>query len=240
MSPPVYIVLDYRLGEESVIFNVCAALLSWLFPSTDETRQALQWWHRRQVDRLHDGAELIRDGILQDLFAIRRTLELSYEEHKPASEANLRQLEALHQRLEQLSNTLSPAFSQDSLPLAIQHQLQQWQAKHPAIAVSAHLPSAEQSSGLGSRVALITLEELLNLVAHSLSSAASIELELGSQGQMTTLTVRVREPQQQQRQAIARLQDLAHLHRSFQFLTDGHSKQAVRGLWVEWQFSWAV
>lgn len=222
------------------MFNGYAAFFARLFPSRVQTREALRWWHQRQVDRLHEGAELVRDNILQDLFAIRRTLELSHDEHAPTSASDLRQLEALHHKLERLSNTLSPAFIQDSFPLALQHHLKQWQGKHPDIPVSVKLPSTRQPSDSSSRVALITFEELLDLVAQHLSSEASLEIELTSQQQTMLLTVRVMEPEPQKRQAIANLQTLAHLHRSFQFLTEGNSKQSVRGSWIEWQFRWSA
>lgn len=222
-----------------MIFNVCAAFLSWLLPSHDQTQHALQWWHQRQVDRLHDGAELIRDGVLQDLFAIRRTLELAHEECEPASQKSLQQLEALHQRLEQVSNTLSPAFIQDSLPLAIQHWLHLWQGQHPQVSVTVHFADQEQASIPINRIVLMTLDEWLRLVSPHLSSDAALELALKRQGRLTFLTVRVKEPVPQKQRAIAHLQDLAYLHRSFQFLTGGHSQQGVHGLWIEWQFSWS-
>lgn len=233
--------IRYPKGEVSVVFNFCAALLSRLFPSEYHTQRALQWWHQRQVNRLHDGAELIRDGILQELFAIRRMLELARDRQEPVSQASLRQLEVLHLRLERVSNQLSPAFIRDSLPLAIQHVLREWQLRYPAVKLSTQLPQGDfREPTLASRVAFTTFEELLFLVSNKLEADASVAVNLVCHDNTATLTVHINNLDCHQCRAIAQLKELSHLRQSFQFLTNGDMTQAVHESWVQWQMSWST
>lgn len=198
----------------------------------------MQWWQQRQIHRTHEEAELIRDGILQELFAIRRSLELAHTEQQPISQESLQQLETLHDRLEQVSNALSPAFSRDSLSLAIQHLLHQLQQQYPQMQVSVQLPVNHRSLSLSSRVALTAFEELLALVVETFGEALSLVVSLEYQNQMALLTVRVSGVKPGQQEAIAHLSDLSHLCHAFQFLTEGFLQQRVHDSWVEWQFRW--
>jgi len=224
-----------------VVLNFCATLLSRLFSSDCQPRDALQWWHQRQVSRLHDGAELIRDGILQDLFAIRRSLELAHEAHEPVSQNSLRQMEALHLRLEQVSNELSPAFVRDSLPHAVQYMLQNWQSRHPVVKLSAQLHQEQLWQPTpDSRVALTTLAELLTLIADGLGADASLEVSLKYQENTAVLTVHLCRLGNHQCQAIAQRKELSYLRQSFQLLANGDAAQAVSPSEIRWQFSWPM
>ena len=223
-----------------MVLTLFVALLSWLFPSNHKTRQAFQWWQQQQVNRLHNGAELIRDGILQELFAIRRSLELAHDEHEAVYHDSLQRLETLHLRLEQISNALSPAFIRDSLSLSIQHVLQQWQSQHPSITLSIQLPHDLREPTLASRVVFTTLEELLALIDKELDDETLLEVVLEYQDNTAILMVRVSNLNRRQSHAIAHVKELSYLHQSFQFLTNGHSTQVVHGSWIEWRFKWLV
>ncbi|MBF2072279.1 MAG: hypothetical protein IGS50_00730 [Synechococcales cyanobacterium C42_A2020_086] len=88
------------------------------------TQQAMQWWESRRVLRLNTEVEVLRDQVLQELFTMRRCLELvSLETGEAADQQRhvwLAQVETLHQSLERLGFQLSPPYVEDSLPLAIQ------------------------------------------------------------------------------------------------------------------------
>jgi signal transduction histidine kinase len=215
-----------------------ATLLSWLFAADNGARSALQWWYQRHIHRTHEGAELIRDGILQELFAIRRALELAHTQQQPVSQESLQQLEALHYELEKVSNQLAPAYSGDSLSLAIQYLLNQLQRHYPAIAITAQIAGTPIGLSLSSRVALTALDELLALVIQKRDQAISVTVALEERHKVMQLTVRLAELRPGQCGAIAQLPDLAHLRQSFQFLTDGSSQQHVHDTWIEWHFCW--
>lgn len=110
-------------------------------------QQAWQWWHRQQAMQSHHTAEAIRDGLLQQTFAFRRYLEIAGEAaeatsgkttesaasenpqpHSAAETARwLERFQTFYQSLETLSDELSPPFLADSLPLALQFTLKNWQ-----------------------------------------------------------------------------------------------------------------
>ncbi|MEM9485595.1 MAG: hypothetical protein AAGA83_18115 [Cyanobacteria bacterium P01_F01_bin.116] len=89
---------------------------------SEQQQAAWQWWYRQQRQQQHYQAEIVRDGLLQDAFALRRYLEKTDQE-VPAS--YLEQFNHFYQTLEQLSNQLSPPFVEDSLPLALQFLIKQ-------------------------------------------------------------------------------------------------------------------
>jgi len=92
----------------------------------------LRWWHRHYVRRGAQQADLIRNGVLQDIVALRRQLETATETYPESLSVSstrrvLSHLENLYRRLEILSDTLAPPFQHDSLPLALQHIVNRWQ-----------------------------------------------------------------------------------------------------------------
>ncbi|MBE9157956.1 hypothetical protein IQ265_14130 [Nodosilinea sp. LEGE 06152] len=86
----------------------------------------LRWWHRHQAQWLNREADAIRNGLLQDLFAVRRQLELL------PSGGGLATVEHLYEALADLGNRLSSPYLHDSLPLAIQQALADWPPQVPA------------------------------------------------------------------------------------------------------------
>ena len=42
---------------------------------------ALQWWYKKKLTQLESEANLIREQLLQESFAMRRSLELSDEQY---------------------------------------------------------------------------------------------------------------------------------------------------------------
>ncbi|MGG6238584.1 hypothetical protein ACQ4N7_08065 [Nodosilinea sp. AN01ver1] len=91
----------------------------------------LRWWYRYQAHWLNREADAIRNGLLQDLFAVRRQLELMLGDGGVAT------VEHLYQSLENLGNRLSSPYLHDSLPLAIQQSLLDWPLQ---VLVRAELP----------------------------------------------------------------------------------------------------
>ncbi|MGJ3248163.1 MAG: hypothetical protein ACFE0I_19025 [Elainellaceae cyanobacterium] len=224
-----------------MILRFCAAVLSRLFSSNQQTRRAWQWWHQRQVDRLHDGAELIRDGLLQELFAMRRNLELACDEQKPISNEHLQQLEAFHRMLEQVSNELSPAYIRDSLPLALQYILQTWGDRHPDIQQSVQLPSSWMDDEDDvQRIVVTAFEELLNLLSPYLQPEAVLRIALVPSNHSATLTVQVEQRDMQQVMSILDAEELVYLRQAFEMLTAGRWFQSVETSCIQWQWVWRI
>ena len=90
-----------------------------------QPEQLLRWWHQHQTQWLTGEADAIRNGLLQDLFAIRRQLELV----TAGESAGLATVEQLYGALERLGDRLSSPYLEESLPLALQHALNDWPAQ---------------------------------------------------------------------------------------------------------------
>lgn len=98
----------------------------------DESK-LLRWWHQHQAQKLGQVSDRIRNGLLQELFAVRRQLEISSQEQRDVTAYNynrlLADLERIYDQLEHLSHDLNSPFVNscpDSLPIALQHAVQPW------------------------------------------------------------------------------------------------------------------
>ena len=100
---------------------------------TAEISALLQWWHQQQLQARRTEADSIRNGLMQEVFAMRRQLEVAVQPAAKdvsavtASRVHLAELERIYSALEEISNRLDFPFSQDSLPLALRHRLKPWQ-----------------------------------------------------------------------------------------------------------------
>ncbi|HEY9764314.1 MAG TPA: hypothetical protein V6D07_17430 [Trichocoleus sp.] len=220
-------------------------------PSKPEPSNSLdhlvRWCYRHQAQALHTEAETIRNGILQDLFALRRKLELSCplvggEGCVEAEEPCLGDIEQIYAALETLSDRLSSPYLQDSLPLAIQHALQPWQM---AVGLALDLPSTWAAEP-PEHIALI-----LTLLRHSLSALATVsahcQLSLHSQPQSRHLTLRATYDPQLPSPFLATVaatpspsqgDDLPHLLQAFQAITGGETAWEHQPGETLWQLCW--
>lgn len=129
-KPPVIVPKNFIDFLDSIL--VIFQILTILIPSalliryrwqTYRTHQAMREWYKQQAAVCARKADVIRDHSLQDLFAIRRGLELAATCCGTADTSQyqswIHQLEALHHSLNTLIDTLIPPYLADSLPLAI-------------------------------------------------------------------------------------------------------------------------
>lgn len=100
-----------------------------------EVAIALKWWQQRQIDRRKNWAERLREEPTQELFALRRSLELTSQgdaNHLIADHQHyLTSLEHLFASLHRLKQSLHPAFVEDSLPLALRQKIEDWEHQNP-------------------------------------------------------------------------------------------------------------
>lgn len=241
---------DLRIGETTVLLNFCSVILSRLWPQkaspqSPTDQQALQWWHQRQLARQHQSAELIRDGSLQHLFAIRRTLELACSSPQdtitpPQIDQLVAQLDTLHADLETVSNTLSPPFAHDDLALGIQYILQHWQQQHSSISVSLSLHPQPQRPIMNHHLVLMMIVEWLDILTPLLSDAAQLSVTLDVHDHDIQLILGVQEPQEVGKKAIAQQPTLPYLCQSFRLLSGGEVTDNIHqnGPWQQWHFCW--
>lgn len=80
---------------------------------------------------------MLQEGALQQLFALRRSLELSLGDESNGTIEDrqrwLRSLERLFAELNTLQQSLHPAFVEDNLPLALRQAVASWQQRLPDV-----------------------------------------------------------------------------------------------------------
>lgn len=153
---------------ESAVLIACIAILVWWFVSYSRAQRALRWWERRRGFQLYCETERIRNGLLQESLAMRRSIELLLGDSCEISVESVRDwltgIEKFHHSLGQLSDRLSPPYVEESLPLAIQYLLELWQTYNPKLNIQMELPGDwPDEPPECSRVILIALDELLRI-----------------------------------------------------------------------------
>ena len=103
--------MHLNFAPDNLLALIVCTISLWLLLCNLRTQKALQWWFQRQSIHLSHEAEKIRDGLLQEAFTIRRSLELSLGENGynsvTQSQDWLNKIEKFHNSLQQLSDRLS-------------------------------------------------------------------------------------------------------------------------------------
>ncbi|MFM2062559.1 MAG: hypothetical protein RLZZ507_2229 [Cyanobacteriota bacterium] len=189
-------------------------------------QQALQWWSYRQSIKLFWEAEKIRDGLLQESFIIRRSLDVLKIDHLnlsiyPISEY-IKKFDNFHHSLVQLSDRLCPVYIQDSLPLSIQCLLAPWLASHPHLTIHFDLPVSWRHEPVEcSLIILRALEELLTITLPQFSTPTSISIKLTRKENTKQLIVKITYPDISTLLFYSNLPELKYLSHSFEYLLSG-------------------
>lgn len=211
-------------------------ILLWLGASHWQMQQALRWWYQRASLERAAQADQIQNTLLQDLFALR--LSLSAASDSSLSEA-LFSLDQLHQGLSNLSATLTYSYLSDSLPLAIQSLLQQWQIAHSAQQIQLDLPTSwPQESPERSRIILEMLAAWLELAADPETSDL-LGIRLTQQDGRAELTLRLVSPNAAQI-AATHATELRYLRDCFRCLMPGWCRHQTQSGTDISQFHWKV
>lgn len=207
-----------------------------------QARQSLQWWYQRQSLKLRHEAEEIRNELLQESFALRRSLELSLiSQDKNLESACLETIEGFHSSLKDLSDRLSPPFIDESLPHAIQSALDAWQSRYPTIKITAELPEDWQPDRYEQRRAiLMVIEELLNLRLSEQPAIESLTVHLQHQRQRGELTLQFSYSSPSSPNVYQGSSSLDHLKRVFRCLTCGNCSYRYTPSTMTWYFHWQL
>ncbi|MHC5855997.1 hypothetical protein [Nostoc sp.] len=192
---------------------------------------------------MHQEAEMIHNDLLQELFVIRRNLEISsinpslYQQQQQQS--NLATIEKFHHSLEELSDYLSPAHIDDSLPLAIQHTLVKWRSRIPELNLQMELPTDWTTESLYTlRVVLMALEELLQIILSNIPGRLSIFVTLKPRGNFHELIVQLTNLNISKQTYISNVTEVAYLRHAFNFLTLGRCFYQHHNNAEIWYFRW--
>ena len=209
--------------------------------SQSEMQRALSWWNQRQSRQLQQKAEEIREGVLQELFSCRRSLELQLLDRPDTSIPGLRsclaKIEELHHSIEQLSYDLSPPYVDESLPLAVQHLLQQWRIRNADLNFKLKLPSSWQQESDRNPIILAALDELLKLalIENRLEKPVYVNLQTDQNIGKLTVVITYSAPLPL---SAAKEKQLKYLSQCFQLLTGGQCRIKKQGLTMIGYFCW--
>ncbi|WP_143046384.1 hypothetical protein [Trichormus sp. NMC-1] len=213
--------------------------------SEEMIQKALQWWSYRQSIKLFLEAERIRDGLLQESFIIRRSLDVLMIDNLSLSidgiQEHIKKVDNFHHSLVQLSDRLCPTLIQDSLPLSIEYLLEPWLSSHPHLYFHIDMPDYWRHEPTEySLIILRILEELLILALpeSELLIAFSVYIKLRQIGNMGQLVVKISYPDISTLIFHSQLPELEYLYHSFKFLISGKCLYYKRNLRSSWHFYW--
>jgi hypothetical protein len=206
-------------------------------------QQAMQWWDEQQALQFNTQATKIRDRLLQDLFAARRSLELIPTDSIRTSLSNhqnyLATIETLHQQFEEISNYLAPPYLEESLPLAIQHRIERWKTQYPMVNIELDVPA--HWNGKPSerhRILLRTLDEFLRLSISHVPNLEALHICLSIQGSKHLLTIQIPYAHPSSIIPLIELREIKYLEHAFQLLMPGYYQHQKTETDVTWSFYW--
>lgn len=204
--------------------------------STDSPDQVdlLRWWHQYQAQLLNQEADLIRNGVLQEMFAMRRQLETS---RLSQVDCPLTEIKRMYALIETLSDRLDPPYLQDSIPLALQHAAEVWRTKlHLTLA----LPSIWESEPLEqSRLLILLTENLLQQIATADILPDSSKLTLQYQADIKELIFYAQYKKFLPSSLALKIsQSLQPFLNTFQLFTHGDYNQDVQPQSLKWALRW--
>lgn len=189
---------------------------------------------------LNQEADLIRNGVLQDIFAIRRRLELLSQTRPLARDSfdrYLPELKHVYTILENLSNRLESPYLQNSLPLALEHSLKLWSE---TMQLEMQLPQTWEPDPIEySRLLILLIENLWKQLAIAVVLPHHCTLILQHQAAIKELRVQVSYkellPSSLSNQIAI---SLIPFLKTFQLLTQGQYEQDFQPRSLNWILRW--
>ncbi|MGF1567070.1 MAG: hypothetical protein ACFCVD_03175 [Nodosilinea sp.] len=203
--------------------------------------ELMRWWHQHQARQLSHEADLIRNGVLQDIFALRRHLELSCQSQPNADafgcEGHLTNLKRVYAALENLSHRLETPYLQDSLPLALQHALQPWQHRCPWQVTLP--PTWEAEPVENTQLLTMFLTILVPLLTDTAPQPIHCLLTLEAIAGHKQLTLQAAYPESLSSARVAALStSVTPILDTFQLLTQGEYKPDFQPARLDWRLRW--
>ncbi|MEM9977734.1 MAG: hypothetical protein AAF808_08880 [Cyanobacteria bacterium P01_D01_bin.2] len=198
-----------------------------------QQQQAWHWWYSQQQQQQQYQAEIVRDGLLQEAFALRRCLE-NGSSNTPVP---LEQFNQFYRALENLSNQLSPPFIEDSLPLALQFLLKHYGQLETALTLEPDTDwSSDKSESNQTVVAVVA--ELLPLLAQA--AQPPLQVRLWRSGSLNNLRFTRHILHQQTARSLLNSVEVEHLKEIFHSLLSGTLDIKQTNAELMCQLSWRV
>lgn len=212
-----------------------------LTKNISNTTELLRWWHQHQAQQWNHEADLIRNGLLQEIFALRRRLELACQTQPNADEfgcaAHLAELSKLYTSLESLGNRLGSPYLQESLPLALQFTILPWQAKCDWQVDLPPIWEVEPVENI--RLLIMLTETCLQAFTAEAVLPEQCRLCLTAQAHVKELTFHLAYPQALPLPLVEAISArLAPLLETFKLFTQGDYGQTVQPQALSWVLRW--
>lgn len=188
--------------------------------------QAMQWWYNRQSKQLTWEAAQIRDCLLQESLAVRRSLELSIiNSDKLSINPEIKwieQFENFHAYLKELCDRLSPPYLEEGLPLALEYLVQKWQRENTSCEFQLQVtPKFNQNFPNCNRIIINALDEILKIEILDLFQKVFIYIDLRQKEAENQLQVTIQSLNSFSNLSPDKCRDLEYLKQSFRVLTSG-------------------
>jgi hypothetical protein len=209
--------------------------------------EALQWWYHKKLGQLESEANLIREQLLQESFALRRSLELSSiksnEFVSSSRQQYVAQLENFHSTLKEISDRLFPPCLNEGFPSALQYLVNKWREQFPGCQFDLGLPpNWHHKSKDHNFIALNIVEELLFVqIGESLAkNLIIIELTQNFLSQQLNNQLKITFVEQESNKQLLKnnQQELKYLQKSFECLTLGSCENILTKDRNTWSFKW--
>jgi hypothetical protein len=217
--------------------------LLWCLLSAFRIRQALQWWFSKESIKRFLEAEKIRDGLLQESFIIRRSLDMLTVDSRDLSvnkiEECVKKIDEFHQSLVELSDRLFPQHLHDSLPLAIECLLESRLIHNSHLSIEIDMPIIWQGQSVERNLIILNiLEELLTIALPEVLTPISISISLKQAENICHLMVQITYPDVSTMILYTNLRELKYLCDSSYLLTSGKCFYRCKNLQGVWYFYW--
>ena len=175
---------------------------------------------------------------------MRRSLELALmdkQAHPKEVQHWLTQLETVQHSLEAMMHRLAPPYLDDSLPLAVQLVLKEWQTAHPTLQLEMDLPTDWKEEPIAQRrMVLATLSEWLRITASSLRPDTKLRVCLSQQAHSSKMLIQLTARDRSDLPSGAAISELINLQQAFQVLANGRCYCQKRDSTVTWFYRWRL
>ncbi|MBD0269869.1 MAG: hypothetical protein ICV77_16440 [Cyanobacteria bacterium Co-bin8] len=207
-----------------------------------KAKSLLRWWYQYQTRLLIEEADSLRNGVLQDVFALRRHLELvnqpEIQDHGNSYESCLQEVEHIYKSLQALSDRISSPYLEESLPLALQHFLQPWRS---GLDLQVELIGFWETEPIEHiAVLLALLNQVLQAVTSAQAAPHRLYVSLKHQAAAKAFTLQVNYPQNlpQPLAKLSKSEDMTSLLQTFQWLSNGTTQIDRQAHALTWVLTW--
>lgn len=204
------------------------------------TQKAVQWWCDRQTLNATEQAESIRDGLLQEIFSLRRSMELQLalqpQNSLENSHRGLPQLEQIYNQLKNLAEQIAPLDLDTNFLFVIKQTLSKWSDERTDLKVSFDFPQDwNYPPSQNIHLILQFLMELLAIAVPEESEEVLINLRSNTHQRIEVTVIYSDLGLHKKNEELV---DIHYLGQAFEFLVPGTFRQRAWDCQITYSLSW--